>query len=115
MVNLETVWTVSTVLVVQAVSLGQEVLERARGRDERRARCFIQSPEIRGALASPHALIVHDLATTVYLHARKVVREIEQGSGPPDGEPSTGIQTEEVDAGPFSDSNVCPNVEFRKC
>lgn len=70
MVNLKTVWTVSTVLVVQAVSLGQEVLERARGRDERRARCFIHSLEIRGALASPHALIVHDLATTVYLHAR---------------------------------------------
>ena len=56
MVNLETVWTVSTVLVVQAVSLGQEVLERARGRDEWRARCFIQSLEIRGGLASPHAL-----------------------------------------------------------
>jgi hypothetical protein len=80
MVNLETVWMASTVLVVQAVSLGQ-VLERARGRHERRARCFIQRLEIRGARAAPHALIVHDLATTVYLHARKVVGEIEQGSG----------------------------------
>src|SRR5437667_297152 len=109
-VNLETIRTVSPVVMVQAVSFGQEIFDRAGGRDEGRARCFIQSLEIRWALASPHTVIVHRFAATLYRHARQVVRQVEQRPGPRDGEPSTGIKTEEVHARPFCDSDIRPNV-----
>ena len=62
MVNFKTVGVSSAVVVIQAVTLRQKVLDRSHGRREWRTCGFVNSVEVRTA-ASPCTLIVHGSIT----------------------------------------------------
>src|SRR5688572_23659249 len=75
--NLKTVGAASAVLVIQAVSLGQEVLDRACRRRERRTCRFVDGAELRTLVASPRTLIVYGAITALGAHDGGIVRQVE--------------------------------------
>ena len=76
-VNLQTVGAPSTVVVIQAITLRQEVLDRACRRGEGRTSRFVDGIELRTTAVSPHTPIVDGGLTPVDAHGRGIVRQVE--------------------------------------
>jgi hypothetical protein len=75
-VNLQTVRTASTIVVIEAVALREEVLERTLGRGERVTRGSVHRVECRMSRSSCTP-IVHGGITTVDAHDRGMVGQVE--------------------------------------
>jgi hypothetical protein len=75
-VNLKTIRTASTIVVIEAVALREEILERTIGRGERVTRRSVHGVE-RRVSRSACAPIVHAGITAVHAHDRGMVRQVE--------------------------------------
>jgi hypothetical protein len=98
---------------VQAVALGQEVLERARLRVERCAVGPVAGDELGPGVGAERA--VADLAAgPLDRHVGPVVRDPVRPPGARDGEPAVGVEAQEVDAGLAVDRRVGADVGLGK-
>src|SRR5215211_8469662 len=90
---------------VQAIALGQPVLERAGGGPEASPGRAVGSPKGRGRAVAGGALALEaDLAFVARcLHRRQEVGNTEEAASARDGRAAVGVEAEEVDARPAAD------------
>src|SRR5688572_7668733 len=116
MVDFRPMQTRSTIDRVQAVTLGQPVVERAGSGGGRGADRSILSGELRSRCAAMRtAARVHDaVAPRTYTHSRAKVRQRVQRTRSRDRERAAGVETEEEHARLAFSGHIGADVELRK-
>ena len=112
MVDVQPVRVAPVSLVVQAVSLCEEVLNGTGGRNKRGAGGSINSRELRRLSPSTGTLVSKPVRTTFERHVSRIVGQIEPRPCGDHSQPASGVQTEEVDARPVAHSDVGSDIEF---
>ena len=74
MVDLEAVWMAPAVVMVQAVPLREEVLDRTDGRGERGAYRFVRRLELRVLAAATRTLVMQAIAPSLERSCRRCSR-----------------------------------------
>ena len=99
---------------VEAVALGQEMLERAGLGGERRTACAIGGAQRarEGARLGAHARVVDPVATRANAHVRAEIGQPVQAPRRLDRDAAAGVQAEEPDAGLLAVGHVGAHVQL---